>query len=93
LIKKGSDAHRFPFNFLLQLQLFGGNMSNEMNKGQASTTQAELLYQTGLRQERQFRTNVSISWGIFFLILIFLFSGQSIQFGNFSFNTISLDTA
>lgn len=68
-------------------------MSNEMNQGQASTTQAELLYQTGLRQERQFRTNVSISWGIFFLILIFLFSGQSIQFGNFSFNTISLDTA
>jgi polar amino acid transport system permease protein len=93
LIKKGSDAHRFPFNFLLQLQPFGGNMSNETNQGQASTTQAELLYQTGLRQERQFRTNVSISWGIFFLILIFLFSGQSIQFGNFSFNTISLDTA
>ncbi|MBL8098451.1 MAG: amino acid ABC transporter permease [Anaerolineales bacterium] len=67
-------------------------MSNETNQGQAPTSQAELLYQAGLRQERQFRTNVSISWGIFFLILVFLFSGQSLQLGSFTFNAISLDT-
>ncbi|MBX3038148.1 MAG: amino acid ABC transporter permease [Anaerolineales bacterium] len=66
-------------------------MSNETNQGQAPTSQAELLYQAGLRQERQFRTNVGFSWGIFFLILVFLFSGQSIQLGSFTFNAISLD--
>lgn len=67
-------------------------MTTATNQVPAPTSQAELLYQAQLRQERQFRTHVSISWGIFFLILVFLFSGQSLQVGSFVFDTINVDT-
>ena len=40
-------------------------------------SQAELLYESQQRKSRQFRTNVAISWAIFLLILIYLFSGQN----------------
>lgn len=66
-------------------------MTSITNEGKAPASQAELLYQAQLRSERQFRANVGVSWGIFFLILVFLFSGQSIQLGSFTFKTISLD--
>lgn len=67
-------------------------MTSITNEGQAPTSQAELLYQAQLRKERVFRTHVGISWGILFLILVFLFSGQNFQLGSFNFKTISLDT-
>lgn len=60
----------------------------------ASTTnqgQAELLYQAQLRKERNFRTHVGVSWGVLLLILIFLFSGQTIQLGSLKFEAIQLD--
>ncbi|HLO17571.1 MAG TPA: amino acid ABC transporter permease [Anaerolineales bacterium] len=40
-------------------------------------SQAELLYEAQQRKSRQFRTNVSLSWGILLLILVYLFSGQN----------------
>jgi len=67
-------------------------MTTATNPVQAPNSQAELLYQAQLKQERQFRTNVGFSWGIFFLILVFLFSGQSLQLGSFTFNAIILNT-
>ena len=50
-------------------------------------SQAELLYEAQQRQVRNFRRNVSISWGIMLLILLYLFSGQSFL----GIRTISLD--
>ena len=43
---------------------------------QPPLSQAELLYEAQQRKSRQFRTNVVISWAVFLLILIYLFSGQ-----------------
>ena len=40
-------------------------------------SQAELLYEAQQRTSRRFRTNVSLSWGILLLILVYLFSGQN----------------
>jgi polar amino acid transport system permease protein len=40
------------------------------------------------RKERQFRTNVGISWAILLLLILFLFSGDSLNLG---FSTIQLD--
>ncbi|MBI3737658.1 MAG: amino acid ABC transporter permease [Chloroflexi bacterium] len=54
-------------------------------------SQAELLYQAQQRKERQFRTNVGLSWGILLLFLIFLFSGNDITLGSLSIKTINLD--
>jgi polar amino acid transport system permease protein len=54
-------------------------------------SQAELLFETQRRRERLFRTNVGLSWGILLLFLIFLFSGNSISLGTYTFNTIKLD--
>ncbi len=48
----------------------------------------ELLYQEQQRQTRHFRMNVSASWGIMMLILIYLFSGQNFL----GIKTIQLDT-
>lgn len=67
-------------------------MTSMTNEGQAPTSQAELLYQAQLRKERVFRTHVGVSWGILFLFLVFLFSGQNFQLGNLNFKTISLDS-
>jgi len=54
---------------------------------------AELLYAAQLRQQRTFKTQASVSWGILLIILVFLFSGTQLEFGAFSYKTISLDTA
>jgi polar amino acid transport system permease protein len=48
----------------------------------------ELLHEAQKRSARRFRTNVSISWGIMLLILIYFFSGQDF----FGIKTIALDT-
>jgi polar amino acid transport system permease protein len=40
-------------------------------------SQAELLFEAQQRQARNFRRNVGLSWGIFLLILLYFFSGQS----------------
>lgn len=50
-------------------------------------SQAELLYQAQQRKTRHFRANVGLSWGIMFLILIYLFSGQNFL----GIKTITLD--
>jgi polar amino acid transport system permease protein len=67
-------------------------MASTTNQGQAPLSQAELLYQAQLRKERLFRTHVGVSWGVLFIFLIFLFSGQSFQAGFLKFETIQLDT-
>ncbi|HET9588112.1 MAG TPA: amino acid ABC transporter permease [Anaerolineales bacterium] len=54
---------------------------------QPPLSQAELLYQAQQRKDRRFRTNVSLSWGIMLLILLYLFSGQDFL----GIRTISLD--
>jgi len=53
----------------------------------AEKSHVELLHEAQLRKARGFRTNVSVSWGIFFLILIYVFSGQDFL----GFKTIQLD--
>ncbi|GAB1471985.1 hypothetical protein MASR2M66_28630 [Chloroflexota bacterium] len=65
-------------------------MTSTTNQGEVS--HAELLYQSQLRKEQTFRTHVGISWGVLFLILIFLFSGQSINLGSLHYETIKLDS-
>jgi polar amino acid transport system permease protein len=50
-------------------------------------SQAELLYEAQQRKNRQFRTNVALSWGILLVLLLYLFSGQSFL----GTRTISLD--
>lgn len=67
-------------------------MAVSTQQGKAPPSQAELLYQAQLRKERLFRTHVGVSWGVLFLILIFLFSGQEIQLGSFQYQTIQLDS-
>ena len=51
-------------------------------------SQADLLYEAQQRRDRRFRTNVSLSWGIMLLILVYLFSGQDFL----GIKTIELDT-
>ncbi len=50
-------------------------------------THVEMLHEAQLRKARDFRRNVSLSWGILFLILVYMFSGQSFL----GLNTIQLD--
>ncbi len=57
----------------------------------ASKSQAESLFQAQKRKEQLFRTNVGLSWGVLLLILVFLFSGNSLTIGSFTLNTIKLD--
>ena len=40
-------------------------------------THAEKLYESDLRRSRQFNMWVSASWGVMFLIMVYLFSGQN----------------
>lgn len=56
----------------------------------APKSQAELLYDAHARKERQFKTNVAISWTVLLLFLLFLFSGQNLPFG---IHTIKLDSS
>ena len=67
-------------------------MASTTQQGKAPPSQAELLYQAQLRKERLFRTHVGVSWGVLFLILIFLFSGQEIRLGSFQYQTIQRDS-
>lgn len=62
---------------------------NNLNQSEPGTEKShvELLHETQLRTARRFRTNVSLSWGFLFLILVFLFSGQSFL----GIKTIQLD--
>jgi len=63
----------------------------ESNAGRDTVEQsarAELLYEAQQRQQRHFRTNVMLSWGILLLILLFLFSGRTFL----GIETIQLDT-
>jgi polar amino acid transport system permease protein len=62
-------------------------------KASESKSQAELIYEAFQRKERQFRTQVGVSWGILLLFLVFLFSGQELTLGHQTFSTIQLDTA
>jgi polar amino acid transport system permease protein len=43
----------------------------------AQKTHVEMLHEEQLRRERQFNRNVNVWWGIFFLVLVYFFSGQS----------------
>ena len=47
-----------------------------------------LLYEAQQRQQRHFRANVALSWGILLLVLLYLFSGQNFL----GIKTIQLDT-
>jgi len=51
-------------------------------------SQADLLYEAQQRRDRRFRTNVSLSWGLMLLVLVYLFSGQNFL----GIKTIQLDT-
>ncbi len=53
-----------------------------------SKSQAELIFETQQRKERQFRSNVGLSWGILLIILVFLFTGEKLNLG---IKTIHLD--
>jgi len=55
-------------------------------------SQADLLYDAQLRKERQFRFNVAFSWILLLVILVFLFSGQEIRIGSWTFNGINIDS-
>jgi polar amino acid transport system permease protein len=46
-----------------------------------------LLYEAQQRRSRQFRRNVGLSWGVLLLLLLYLFSGQSVL----GIRTINLD--
>jgi polar amino acid transport system permease protein len=66
---------------------------NMFSKVQAAPkSQAELIYEATARKERQFRTNVAISWLVLLFILIFTFSNQEITIGSRTFTGIHLDT-
>jgi polar amino acid transport system permease protein len=67
-------------------------MSLFSNKQDAPKTQAELLYEAQLRKERHFKANVALSWLMLVFILVFLFSGQNLQIGSWTFKTIEVDT-
>ena len=58
----------------------------------APKSQADLLYDAQLRKERQFRFNVAFSWILLLVILVFLFSGQEIIIGSWTFNAINIDS-
>lgn len=51
-------------------------------------THAELLYEAQKQKARQFSMGVSATWGLLFLFLIYLFSGQNFL----GFETIALNT-
>jgi polar amino acid transport system permease protein len=51
-------------------------------------THAQLLHESQQRKSRQFNTWVSVTWGLLFLFLVYLFSGKSFL----GFETIALNT-
>jgi polar amino acid transport system permease protein len=64
----------------------------ETEKEQFSKAQGELLFNAQLRIQRMFKLNVTISWILLLLFLVFLFSGLEFSIGNAHFSTIQLDT-
>ncbi len=56
-----------------------------------SQSLGEALYNAEQRRQRAFRTHVGVSWFVMFLVLMFLFSGQSLAVGGWEFSTIRLD--
>jgi len=62
------------------------NTTNQPEPG-IEKSHVEELHEAQLRSARRFRTNVSLSWGVLFLILIYFFSGQSFL----GIKTIELD--
>lgn len=66
-------------------------MNDAMGTTEKTTSQAELLYQMQVRKERRFRINVALSWAAYLLIILIVFSGQTITIGSFEFNTVKLD--
>jgi polar amino acid transport system permease protein len=57
------------------------------NKGEVKS-QGELLFEAQQRQKQRFNRNVGASWGIFFLIIVYFFSGQNFL----GIKTIELNT-
>jgi polar amino acid transport system permease protein len=57
------------------------------NKGEVKS-QGELLFEAQQKQKQRFNRNVGVSWGIFFLIIIYFFSGQNFL----GIKTIELNT-
>lgn len=68
-------------------------MSNapEDDKNNQSQSLGEQIHAAEQRRQRAFRTHVGLSWGILFLVLMFLFSGQELSLGGIEFSTISLN--
>lgn len=52
---------------------------------------AEQIYQAQQRKKRVFSTNVTISWIVLLLFLLYLFSGTSLSLGGIQLKTINLD--
>ncbi len=61
-------------------------------KQEVSKSQGDLLHDLQMRKQRRFRINVVLSWAVFIIIILFLFSGQSFSLGSKQINTIQLDT-
>ncbi|MBM4426467.1 MAG: amino acid ABC transporter permease [Chloroflexi bacterium] len=57
------------------------------NKGEVKS-QGDLLFEAQQRQKQRFNRNVGASWGIFFLIIVYFFSGQNFL----GIKTIELNT-
>jgi polar amino acid transport system permease protein len=57
------------------------------NKGEVKS-QGDLLFEAQQKQKQRFNRNVGVSWGIFFLIVVYFFSGQSFL----GIKTIELNT-
>jgi len=62
-------------------------MSASIQSNVPEKTHAQELYEADLRKSRQFNMWVSATWGVLFLFLVYLFSGQSFL----GFKTIALD--
>lgn len=62
------------------------------NKNSESTGLAEELYQAQLHHKKRFSTNVTISWVVLLLFLIYLFSGTSFSIDGHDFSTITMDS-
>jgi len=57
-------------------------------KEEASQARGDAFYEAQQRKKRQFNRNVGLSWGVLFLIVIYLFSGQDFM----GIKTIQLNT-
>jgi polar amino acid transport system permease protein len=62
-----------------------------MENTASSKQLADEVFEAQRRKKRVFRTNVTISWIILLLFLIYLFSGTALSFGGIQLKTIHLD--